>query len=112
MLSGEELQCPSAAMKKVPSYFCSSNENGTENVVVHSQMTVYQLRCCSEQLGHAHGFDIHRGSVIYRHQYSDSRDGQFKRGWKQRNGSLLCVGMKTCKFQLVHVSGFNKNLCA
>lgn len=96
-------------MEKVLSYFCSSDETGRENVVVHNQTTVDQLRCCSEQLGHAHGFGIHRGSVVYRHQYSDSRDGQFKRGWKPRSGSLLCVGMKKLKFQVVNVSGFNKN---
>lgn len=58
------------------------------------------------------GFGISRGSVIYRHQYGDSRDRQFKRGWKHRSGSLLCVGMKKCKFQLILVSGFNKNWCA
>lgn len=95
-------------MEKVLSYFCSSDEN----VVAHNQVTVYHQRCCSEQLGHAHGFGIHRGSVLYRHQHSDSRDGQFKRGWKQRSGSLLCAGMKKCKFHLVHISGFNKNWCA
>lgn len=78
LLSGEELRCPSAAMERVLSCFCSSDETGSENVVVLSQMMVYHLRCCSEQLGHAHGFGIHRGSVIYIHQYSDSRDGQFK----------------------------------
>lgn len=44
-------------------------------------------------------------------EYSDSRDGQFKRGWKWTTGSLLCV-VKMCDFQLVHVSGSNKNWCA
>lgn len=39
LLSGEELQCPSAAMERL-SYFCSSDETGSENVVVPNQMMV------------------------------------------------------------------------
>lgn len=65
LLSGEELRCPSAAMEKVLSYFCS-DEAGREYVVVHNQMTVCHLRCCSEQLGRTHGFDIHRVQWLQR----------------------------------------------
>lgn len=51
-------------------------------------------------------------AVSSTHTNSDSRDGQFKRPWKWRSGSLLCVGMKECQFQLIRVFGFNINLCA